>query len=92
MRAGGLQQVRWGGKSGTARKERDKDNEGEERRGLKQKGRKRQGQGNNEGEKRQGRKETGEKRQEWMKNEGGGLAAGVVRRRAEARAPCPVGK
>lgn len=28
MRAGGLQQVRWGGKSGTARKERDKDNEG----------------------------------------------------------------
>lgn len=42
-RAGCLQQVRWGGKSGTAKKRRGKDNEGERRQGLKQKGREKTG-------------------------------------------------
>lgn len=42
-RAGGLQQVRCGGKSGKARKEREKDDEGEKRQGLKQKGREKTG-------------------------------------------------
>lgn len=43
MRAGGLQQVRCGGKSGTARKKREKDNEGEKQKGLKQKRREKTG-------------------------------------------------
>lgn len=88
MRAGCLQQVRWGGKSGTARKELDKDNEGEKRRGLKQKGREKTGTRQQRGGKT-ARTETGGARN----NGDGGTTRGPAwrpggKRPAGAWAPC----